>query len=118
MNVADSERAATRLRAEGYELCDSPEAANFVILNTCSIREKAERKVFHRIDDIRRARAGSLPIIGLMGCVAQLEGEACEEHDRREHEQPKENDQDFPHGLLKLIRAATPFQRQRFGGED
>src|SRR5215211_1620509 len=37
---------------------------------------------------------------------------------RREHEQPKENDQDFPHGLLKLIRAATPFQRQRFGGED
>lgn len=76
MNVADSERAATRLRAAGYELCDSPESANFVILNTCSIREKAERKVFHRIDDIRRERAGSQPIIGLMGCVAQLEGEA------------------------------------------
>src|ERR1044071_3128546 len=76
MNVADSERAATRLRAAGYELCDTPEAANVVILNTCSIREKAERKVFHRIDDIRRERAGSLPVIGLMGCVAQLEGEA------------------------------------------
>ncbi|HEV7892958.1 MAG TPA: tRNA (N6-isopentenyl adenosine(37)-C2)-methylthiotransferase MiaB [Pyrinomonadaceae bacterium] len=76
MNVADSERAATRLRAAGFELCDSPEAANFVILNTCSIREKAERKVFHRIDDIRRERAGSPPVIGLMGCVAQLEGEA------------------------------------------
>jgi tRNA-2-methylthio-N6-dimethylallyladenosine synthase len=43
MNVADSERAATRLRAAGYELSDSPEAANFVLLNTCSIREKAER---------------------------------------------------------------------------
>ena len=76
MNVADSERAATGLRAAGYELSDSPEAANFVILNTCSIREKAERKAFHRIDDIRRGRAGSLPVIGLMGCVAQLEGEA------------------------------------------
>jgi tRNA-2-methylthio-N6-dimethylallyladenosine synthase len=76
MNVADSERAATKLREAGYELSDSPEAANFVILNTCSIREKAERKVFHRIDDIRRERAGSLPFIGLMGCVAQLEGEA------------------------------------------
>jgi tRNA-2-methylthio-N6-dimethylallyladenosine synthase len=80
MNVADSERVATRLRAAGYELSDSPEAANFVILNTCSIREKAERKVFHRIDDIRRERAGSLPVIGLMGCVAQLEGEAIFEN--------------------------------------
>lgn len=80
MNVADSERAATRLRAAGYELCDSPESANFVILNTCSIRDKAERKVFHRIDDIRRTRAGSLPVIGLMGCVAQLEGEAIFEN--------------------------------------
>lgn len=76
MNVADSERAATRLRAEGYALSDSPEAANFVLLNTCSIRDKAERKVFHRIDDIRRERADNLPVIGLMGCVAQLEGEA------------------------------------------
>jgi tRNA-2-methylthio-N6-dimethylallyladenosine synthase len=80
MNVADSERAATRLRAAGFELCDSPEAANFVILNTCSIREKAERKVFHRIDDIRRERAGNPPVIGLMGCVAQLEGEAIFEN--------------------------------------
>src|SRR4051812_45584275 len=80
MNVADSERAATRLSAAGYELCDSPQAANFVILNTCSIREKAERKVFHRIDAIRRERSGDLPVIGLMGCVAQLEGEAIFEN--------------------------------------
>jgi tRNA-2-methylthio-N6-dimethylallyladenosine synthase len=80
MNVADSERAATRLSAAGYELSDSPRAANFVILNTCSIREKAERKVFHRIDAIRRERSGSLPFIGLMGCVAQLEGEAIFEN--------------------------------------
>ena len=80
MNVADSERAATKLRAAGYELSDSPETANVILLNTCSIREKAERKVFHRIDDIRRERAGSLPVIGLMGCVAQLEGEAIFEN--------------------------------------
>ena len=80
MNVADSERAATRLRAEGYELCDSPKVANFVILNTCSIREKAERKVFHRIDAIRRESEGILPVIGLMGCVAQLEGESLFEN--------------------------------------
>jgi tRNA-2-methylthio-N6-dimethylallyladenosine synthase len=80
MNVADSERAATGLRAAGYELSDTPCGADFVILNTCSIREKAERKVFHRIDDIRRGRAGSQPVIGLMGCVAQLEGEAIFEN--------------------------------------
>jgi tRNA-2-methylthio-N6-dimethylallyladenosine synthase len=73
MNVADSERAATRLRSAGYELADSSEAADVVIYNTCSVREKAERKVFHRIEDVRRA-AGREPLIGVMGCVAQLEG--------------------------------------------
>lgn len=75
MNVADSERAATRLRAAGYELADSSEAADVVLYNTCSVREKAERKVFHRIEDVRRtALKGAL--IGVMGCVAQLEGES------------------------------------------
>lgn len=80
MNVADSERAATRLSAAGYHLSGSPHSADFVILNTCSIREKAERKVFHRIDAIRRESGGSLPVIGLMGCVAQLEGESLFEN--------------------------------------
>jgi tRNA-2-methylthio-N6-dimethylallyladenosine synthase len=45
MNVADSERAATGLRASGYDLCESAEDADVVLLNTCSVREKAERKV-------------------------------------------------------------------------
>jgi tRNA-2-methylthio-N6-dimethylallyladenosine synthase len=73
MNVADSERAATRLRAAGFELTDSSEGADVVIFNTCSVREKAERKVFHRIEDVRRASRGG-PLVGVMGCVAQLEG--------------------------------------------
>ncbi len=73
MNVADSERAATRLRSAGYELADSSEAADVIIFNTCSVREKAERKVFHRIRDVRRSSERE-PLIGLMGCVAQLEG--------------------------------------------
>ncbi len=76
MNVADTERAATRLRASGFDLSDSAETADVVLLNTCSIREKAEQKVFHRVTEIRRARAGSQPLVGVMGCVAQLEGEA------------------------------------------
>ena len=74
MNVADTERAATRLRAAGYELTDREEEADVVLFNTCSVREKAAQKVFTRIGEVRRARRR--PLIGVMGCVAQLEGEA------------------------------------------
>jgi tRNA-2-methylthio-N6-dimethylallyladenosine synthase len=77
MNVADTERAATRLRAGGFELSDSAQDADVIILNTCSIREKAEQRVFQRVGEIKRDSAGrQQPLIGLMGCVAQLEGEA------------------------------------------
>jgi tRNA-2-methylthio-N6-dimethylallyladenosine synthase len=76
MNVADTERAATGLRAEGYELTDSEQSADVVILNTCSIRARAEQKVFQRIGEIRHRRRTNQPLIGVMGCVAQLEGES------------------------------------------
>ena len=77
MNVADSERAATGLRASGYDLCDSADNADVVLINSCSVREKAEQKVFTRIGEIRAAQAGkSVPLVGVMGCVAQLEGDA------------------------------------------
>src|SRR6266542_960075 len=79
MNVADTERAATGLRRAGYEVTTSAEAADVVLLNTCCVRERAERKVFRRIGEIRNAakRTGrqQKPLIGVMGCVAQLEGE-------------------------------------------
>ncbi len=75
MNVADSERAATGLRKAGYELSGSADAADVVLLNTCSVRERAERKVFRRVNELRRP-TGRVPLIGIMGCVAQLEGEA------------------------------------------
>jgi tRNA-2-methylthio-N6-dimethylallyladenosine synthase len=81
MNVADSERAASGLRASGYDLCTSPEDADVVLLNTCSVREKAERKVYTRIGELRSARPGKQDLlVGVMGCVAQLEGEAVFEH--------------------------------------
>src|SRR5215212_9427763 len=76
MNVSDSERVATRLRADGFELTDAVDSADVILLNTCSIREKAEQKVFRRVNEIKRERAGSQPLVGVMGCVAQLEGEA------------------------------------------
>jgi tRNA-2-methylthio-N6-dimethylallyladenosine synthase len=77
MNVADTERAATGLRKAGYDLAASEAGADVVLLNTCSVRERAERKVFRRINEIRShaRRAGKpQPLIGVMGCVAQLEG--------------------------------------------
>jgi tRNA-2-methylthio-N6-dimethylallyladenosine synthase len=77
MNVADTERAATGLRASGYDLCTSVDEADVVLLNTCSVREKAERKVYTRIGELRAERPGNRDLlVGVMGCVAQLEGEA------------------------------------------
>lgn len=79
MNVADTERAATGLRKAGYELTTLADDADVVLLNTCSVRERAERKVFRRIGEIRnlaRKTRKSKPLIGVMGCVAQLEGES------------------------------------------
>lgn len=80
MNIADTERAASRLRAAGYEISDLAETADVILFNTCSVRARAEQKVFNRIGEIRKAqqqrRGASEPLIGIMGCVAQLEGES------------------------------------------
>lgn len=76
MNVADTERAQTQLRAAGYVLKESAEGADVVLFNTCSVREKAAQKVYRRINELRRSRKVFKPIVGLMGCVAQLEGAA------------------------------------------
>ncbi len=80
MNVADSERASTKLREAGYELVGSSESADVVIFNTCSVRARASQKVFNRIGEVRKARNGNEPTIGVMGCVAQLEGSALFDH--------------------------------------
>jgi tRNA-2-methylthio-N6-dimethylallyladenosine synthase len=76
MNVADSERADVRLRAAGFGFSTSPETADVIIFNTCSVRERAAHKVFTRIGEVRRRRLSNEPIVGVMGCVAQLEGSA------------------------------------------
>jgi tRNA-2-methylthio-N6-dimethylallyladenosine synthase len=72
MNVADTERAVTGLRKAGYEMTSAPDEADVVLLNTCSVRERAERKVFRRVGELRKSARH--PVIGVMGCVAQLEG--------------------------------------------
>ena len=57
MNVYDSERMADVLRPLGYALTDTPEAADFVILNTCHIREKAAEKVYSELGKLRMLKA-------------------------------------------------------------
>jgi tRNA-2-methylthio-N6-dimethylallyladenosine synthase len=74
MNVSDSERIKTHLQYGGYELTADEAAADVVLFNTCSVREKAEHKLFTRVGEIRRLTEKK-PLIGVLGCVAQLEGE-------------------------------------------
>ena len=79
MNVADTERAATGLTKAGYEMTSSAATADVVLFNTCSVRERAERKVLRRIGEVRKLSSPTThkrPLIGVMGCVAQLEGQS------------------------------------------
>ena len=76
MNVHDSEKMAGILRGCGYEEAPSAGEADLVLLNTCSVREKAAAKVFSRLGALRRLkRARPSMILGVCGCVAQVEGE-------------------------------------------
>ena len=74
MNVSDSERVLTALTRDGYQITPDENLADIIILNTCSVREKAEQKLYSRVGRIRHAERVK-PVIGIMGCVAQLEGE-------------------------------------------
>jgi tRNA-2-methylthio-N6-dimethylallyladenosine synthase len=74
MNVSDSERVATSLAAKGFEVISNENSADIILINTCSVRDKAEQKLYSRIGRLRNSRS-EMPIVGVMGCVAQLEGE-------------------------------------------
>lgn len=75
MNVHDSEKVAGALLARGYRWVDSYEDADLILYNTCSIREKAAQKVFSRLGAFKKAYRNSQKTIGVLGCVAQQEGE-------------------------------------------
>lgn len=75
MNDLDSQRLAGQLRLRGYRRVDLADEANLIVLNTCSIRDKSEGKVYSRLGKLREARARGVRI-GVAGCVAQQEGEA------------------------------------------
>jgi tRNA-2-methylthio-N6-dimethylallyladenosine synthase len=74
MNAHDSEKVIGTLRHQGYRQVETEEDASLILYNTCSIRDKAEQKVFHRLDYYNRQQnAGKR--FGVLGCVAQQEGE-------------------------------------------
>lgn len=75
MNVHDSEKVSGALIAKGYHPVAHHEDADFILYNTCSIREKAAQKVFSRLGAFKKSYRGSAKTIGVLGCVAQQEGE-------------------------------------------
>src|SRR6202795_1735722 len=74
MNAHDSEKVIGTLVSEGYSQVETPEEADLVLYNTCSIRDKAEQKVFHRLQQFKKDH-GRGKVFGVLGCVAQQEGE-------------------------------------------
>ena len=74
MNAHDSEKVVGTLVSEGYRQVPTVEEAGLILYNTCSIRDKAEQKVFHRLADYKKLQAQGKKF-GVLGCVAQQEGE-------------------------------------------
>ena len=74
MNVADSEVVASVMKMAGYEVAESIEEADAVFLNTCSIRDNAEQKIFSRLEyfaSLRKKRKSGKLIVGVLGCMAE-----------------------------------------------
>jgi tRNA-2-methylthio-N6-dimethylallyladenosine synthase len=78
MNEHDSERMGGLLEQAGYERTDDDRDADIIVINTCSVREKAEEKLYTRLGEIRvmSEETGTRPVVAVSGCVAQQEGEA------------------------------------------
>ena len=82
MNVADSEVVASVMKMAGYDLCSSEDEADAIFLNTCSVRENAENKIYHRLEALNaERRKGRRFIIGVLGCMAErVKDELLEKH--------------------------------------
>ena len=72
MNVADSEVVASIMQMAGYEVCEHEDEADAIFLNTCSIRENAETKIYNRLDTLHaEQKKGRNLILGVLGCMAE-----------------------------------------------
>ncbi len=88
MNVHDSEKASFAMSEAGFELTAAPLDADLILLNTCMVREKAARKVYTRIGELKHqlrtsgSKNDGLPVFGVMGCVAQAEADRMFERNK------------------------------------
>ena len=111
MNHHDSERMAGLLEADGLESTTDEGSADVVVINTCSVRERAQDKLYSRLGEVREATAGRVaPIVAVTGCVAQQEGSRLLSRDRSIDlvvgtQRLKE--------LPRLVRAVTETRRPR-----
>ena len=80
MNVADSEVVASVMKMAGYDLCEGVEEADAVFLNTCSVRDNAEQKIYHRLDVLNAMRRQRPLIVGVLGCMAERVKDGLIEH--------------------------------------
>ena len=72
MNVADSEVVASVMQMAGYEMCDNEAEADAIFMNTCSVRENAENKIYNRLDTLHaEQKKGRKLILGVLGCMAE-----------------------------------------------
>jgi tRNA-2-methylthio-N6-dimethylallyladenosine synthase len=72
MNVADSEVVASVMKMAGYDVCENEEDADAIFLNTCSVRENAENKIYNRLDTLHaEQKKGRKVILGVLGCMAE-----------------------------------------------
>lgn len=82
MNVADSEVVASVMKMAGYEVCENVEDADAVFLNTCSVRDNAEQKIYNRLDTLHaEQKKGRRMILGVLGCMAErVKNDLIEHH--------------------------------------
>lgn len=83
MNVADSEVVASVMKMADYDICDNENDADAIFLNTCSIRENAETKIYNRLETLNaiRKRDDRNLILGVLGCMAEnVKGDLIEKH--------------------------------------
>lgn len=82
MNVADSEVVASVMKMAGYETCGDIKDADAIFLNTCSVRDNAEQKIYNRLDTLNaERRKGRKLILGVLGCMAErVQADLMEHH--------------------------------------
>jgi tRNA-2-methylthio-N6-dimethylallyladenosine synthase len=107
MNELDSQRMAGQLMQQGILPTHEPDAADIILLNSCSVREKAEQKVYSRLGEYRLLKRRNADLlIGLCGCVAQQEGERALE---------RVPDLDFVLGPARVGELSQVVTRRRLG---